>query len=384
MKNYLNNKFIKIFNKENSIKYFSPGRVNLIGEHIDYNGGHVFPAAISIGTYAAVLKRDDNLVRIYSDGYSKNISKFNLNNFKKSYKHKWLNYIKGVFNIFKKEDIKIKNGFDLYIYSTLPSGSGLSSSASLESLIITILNDFNNLNLTKEKKALLGQMVENKYLGLNSGIMDQFSIIAGLKDHAILLDTDSLKYEYVPFNLKDYTLLIINSNKKRGLTDSKYNERFFETKKALDILKNHYEINNLCELKSSELNNIKNYLNNDLLFKRVRHVITEEERVIRSKEYLENDNIIGFSKLLNDSHYSLKNDYEVTGLELDTLQSLLIKYQATGARMTGAGFGGCLIAVVKNDDISNLKINVSKEYEKLIGYKPSFYESDLSDGTKMV
>ncbi len=384
MEKYLKERFQKIFKYEEDLIYFSPGRVNLIGEHIDYNGGHVFPAAISIGTYGIVKRRKDFLVKIYSEGYSKNIISFNINNFVKSKKNKWLNYVKGVFYVLKEKNIKIPYGFDLFIKSTLPSGSGLSSSASLESLIITILDDMFDLKLSLEEKATIGMEVENKYLGVNSGIMDQFACLSGKKDHAILLNTHNLKYEYIPFNLNDYELIIVNTNKKRGLTDSKYNERFNETRKSLKILQNYYEINNLCELPSQELENIKKYLNNDILYRRTKHAILEEQRTMLSKKSLENNDILSFGRLLNESHESLKNDYNVTGKELDTLQNLLIKNNAVGARMTGAGFGGCVIAVILKDKLEDAITNVENEYYEIIGYKPSFYNITLSDGTKII
>ena len=241
-----------------------------------------------------------------------------------------------------------------------------------------------DLKLSLEEKATIGMEVENKYLGVNSGIMDQFACLSGKKDHAILLNTHNLKYEYIPFNLNDYELIIVNTNKKRGLTDSKYNERFNETRKSLKILQNYYEINNLCELPSQELENIKKYLNNDILYRRTKHAILEEQRTMLSKKSLENNDILSFGRLLNESHESLKNDYNVTGKELDTLQNLLIKNNAVGARMTGAGFGGCVIAVILKDKLEDAITNVENEYYEIIGYKPSFYNITLSDGTKII
>lgn len=381
MNDKLRNNFNKVFNYSTNNLYFSPGRVNLIGEHIDYNGGFVMPSAISYGTYGAVGIRKDLLVNIYSEGFTNEVYQFDINNFTKN--NDWADYIKGVFHILIEEGYQINQGIDLYINSTMPTNAGLSSSASLELLVIYILNDLFNLNIDKVKMSLLGKKVENDYVLVNSGIMDQFSVIMGRENHALLLNTDTLDYSYIPLNLNDYQLIIINTNKKRGLADSKYNERFSETRESLKILKETYDIENLCELNEEELPKIENLLPNNL-YKRTKHVITEQQRTIKSAKALKENNLKAFATYLNESHESLKEDYDVTGIELDTLTELAIKHGAIGARMTGAGFGGCIISLVNKDIIQGFSNNVELEYFNKIKIKPSFYVVDPSDGTKKI
>lgn len=383
MKDYLNKQFNHLFNRHDGISYFSPARVNLIGEHIDYNGGLVFPCALSFGTYGIIGRRDDAYVHVYSDTFSKSPYVFSIKSLIKDDEHSWADYIKGVLDSLEKRNYTIHYGFDLYIHGNMPYGAGLSSSASLESLIITMINDLYRLNLTLKEKALIGKDAENVFVGVKSGIMDQFAVLFGKKDYAILLNTETLNYSYVPIMLNDFKLIIVNTHKNRGLADSKYNIRFNECREALNLLKPIYLIENLCELKPSSLKMIQSILPNTL-YRRVRHVITEQQRTIDATLALKENDLKKFCELLNDSHNSLKNDYDVTGTELDTLQSLLITHGALGARMTGAGFGGCCIAIVHQDLFENMRINVTKEYEKIIGHSPSFYEAIPSNGTEMI
>src|SRR5690554_205902 len=382
MKQQLITQFKHIFNQTEGIPYFSPARINLIGEHIDYNGGHVLPCALSFGTYGIIAKRDDKLVRVYSHGFG-NMYTFNLEKFEKDEAYAWVDYIKGVLVALEKRNFNVTHGFDLFIHGNMPHGAGLSSSASLESLIVTMLDDMFNFNLSIETKALIGQDAENNYVGVNSGIMDQFAILAGKKDHAILLKTDDLSYRYAPLYLNDYKFLIVNTNKKRGLTDSKYNERFNETRQALRILKPIYLIEHLCELKPSILPSIEEKLS-ETIFKRVRHVITEQQRTLDAAKALIGNDLKAFGQLMIESHMSLKDDYDVTGIELDTLQSLLMEHGAIGARMTGAGFGGSCIAIVHESKITELTKKVTEGYTEKIGYTPSFLEAIISDGTSRI
>ncbi|WP_025725298.1 galactokinase [Acholeplasma granularum] len=379
MKQQLITNFYQLFNRTDGLTYFSPARVNLIGEHIDYNGGYVFPCALSIGTYGIIGKRNDNIINVSSHSFGK-MYQFSLDNLERDPLVSWADYIKGVIVALHKRGYKITHGFDLYIHGNMPYGAGLSSSASLESLIVVMLDDMFNLNISLEDKALIGQDAENNFVGVNSGIMDQFAVLAGKKNHAIMLNTNTLEYKYVPLELNDYRLLIVNTNKKRGLADSKYNERYKETRKALSILKPIYLISNLCELKPSILPQIKDLLD-DVIFKRVRHVVTEQDRTIKASNALINHNLEMFGELMIQSHESLKNDYDVTGIELDTLQSLLMKHGALGARMTGAGFGGSCVAIVNKDLVKDLTLKVLESYKEIIGYEPSFIETSVSDGT---
>lgn len=381
MRDILNSEFENIFNYQTNNFYFSPGRVNLIGEHIDYNGGLVMPAAISFGTYGAAALRDDFIVRIYSKGFTNKPYQFDINDIIKN--NDWADYIKGVFYILKAEGYKVNKGVDLYINSTMPTNAGLSSSASLELLVIFLLNDLFNLGINKVEMALLGKKVENEYVLVNSGIMDQFSVVMGKENHALLLNTETLEYSYIPLNFNNYQLIIINTNKKRGLSDSKYNERFNETRQSLAILQKTYKVDNLCQLEENELVKIKELLP-EVLYKRTKHVITEQQRTVASAKALKENDLKAFAKYLNLSHKSLKEDYDVTGVELDTLVDLAIKHGAIGARMTGAGFGGCIIAMVEKSKVNNFEKLVEEEYYKIIKTKPSFYVVDPSDGTKRI
>jgi len=383
MKNILINKFKDIFKRNDGQSYFSPARVNLIGEHIDYNGGFVFPCALSIGTYGIIAPRNDDTAQVCTNIFDTGIYRFSIKKLIKDPNNDWTDYIKGVLAALEKRNFNVSHGFDLYIHGNMPHGAGLSSSASLESLIVTMLDDMFKFDIALEQKALIGQDAENNFVGVNSGIMDQFAIIAGKKDHAILLNTENLSFRYTPLNLNDYRLLIVNTNKKRGLSDSKYNERFTETREALGVLKPIYLIENLCELKPNILPSIENILSN-ILYKRVHHVVTEQQRTLDAAKALINNDLETFGLLMNQSHESLKNDYDVTGLELDTLQALLLSHGAIGARMTGAGFGGSCIAVVHKDKVEQLRVNVQNSYTNIIGYSPTFIEATISDGTSKI
>ena len=381
MKNKLHQRFIDIYQRTDGQPYFSPARVNLIGEHIDYNGGYVFPCALSFGTYGIIGMRDDQIVRVYSHGFSEESESFSLNQLTKN--HTWVDYLKGVIYVLQKNGYNIPYGFDLYIEGNMPEGAGLSSSASVESLLLVMLNDMHQFGLDLKTLALYGKAVENEFIGVNSGMMDQFAVLNGKKDYALMLNTATLDFDYVPLFLDDYQLLVINTNKKRGLADSKYNERFSECQEALAILKPLYGISDLCNLSLAQLNQAKDKLT-PILYHRVHHCITEQERTIASAKALANQDIETFSKLLIESHMSLKNDYEVTGLELDTLVEETLKAGAVGARMTGAGFGGCIVSIIKKDQLNDIIDKVTIAYEDKIGYEPSFYVVNPSDGTHQI
>jgi len=379
----LNHAFKYHFHREDGIPFFSPGRVNLIGEHIDYNGGFVFPCAISYGTYGIAQKREDRLVHVYSESFSNHMYTFSLDELSKDKNDAWADYIKGSIKALSVHGYDIPYGIDLYLTSTMPMGAGLSSSASLEMLIITVFDHIFSLNISLKEKVLLGKYAENKFVGVNSGIMDQFAVVAGKKDHAMLLNTDTLAYEQIPLILKDYTLLIANTNKKRGLADSKYNERYAECQTSLNLLKPIYQIHHLCELSEEKLHEIQSVLDSTL-YRRTKHVIREQARTIRSAEALKKDDLLMFAKLMNESHNSLRDDYEVTGIELDTLQEALLSSGAIGARMTGAGFGGCVISIIPTHLITEVKRNANHVYKEKIGYEPTFYEVLPSEGTSLL
>lgn len=387
MKEEIEAKFKEIFGPEGRIKtYFAPGRVNLIGEHTDYNGGHVFPCALTMGTYATVRKREDNILNFYSTNFDElGIISSSLDSLTYSQKDNWTNYPKGVIWALKDENYNIGYGFDIVFTGTIPNGAGLSSSASLEVLTAFILNDMFKLNLSLTQMALIGQKAENKYVGVNCGIMDQFAIANGKKDNAIFLDTATLQYEYAPIILEDAKIVIMNTNKKRGLGDSKYNERRAECERGLADLQKELNIQALGELTEDEYEINKSLIESEIVQKRVKHAIYENQRTIKAVNALKENNLELFGKLMIDSHNSLSKDYEVTGIELDTLVEEALKQEGViGARMTGAGFGGCAVSIVKTSKIDKFIKNVEEGYKAKIGYNPDFYVVEIGDGPKIL
>ncbi|MCX6181040.1 MAG: galactokinase [Bacteroidetes bacterium] len=356
--------------------FFAPGRVNLIGEHIDYNGGNVLPCAIKLGITAVIRKNDSSTILMKSL-YTKGMVKVDLNEEINPINGDWGNYPKGVIAFLLQNGIEL-SGCSILFYSTLPAGSGLSSSASLEVLTAYSLLKINNQKINPIEIALLCQKVENEYIGVSCGIMDQFSVAMGKKDCAILLNCQSLKYEYVPLQLNEYSLVIMNSNKKRELASSKYNERKLECDTVLNDLQNHYSIANLCE---AQLYQLDFHIIDETLKRRARHVISENNRVNSAIDALQNNDIKQFGELLTASHLSLKNDYEVSGFELDTIVEESLKINGCiGARMTGAGFGGCAIALVATDVVDIFKEKVSATYYAKTNILPAFYESSIGAG----
>ncbi len=361
--------------------YYAPGRVNLIGEHIDYNGGLVFPAAISIGTYGVARLRDDQMIRLYSANYpDQGIVTVSLTNLDYQKDHGWANYAKGIFSFLIRMNQDIRYGIDLYVTGNLPTASGLSSSASLEVLVAYIANDLYHLKLSKIDIALMSQRVENEYMGMHCGIMDQLIIACGVKGKALLMNTATLEMTESNADFEGYKFIIMNTNYKRKTTDSKYNERVQECQQAKTILNQSFEFNHLCELKPSLLPTIQTLIQNEKIYRRVRHVITEQERTILAMEAMRAGDAKGFAKLLKESHESLKYDYEVTGVHLDTLVESAIRHGALGARVTGAGFGGCAIALVKTEFIETMKSSVSTDYRIITGLEATFYEVAFTDG----
>ena len=380
----LYNKFKNLFGYEAESKFFSPGRVNLIGEHTDYNGGHVFPCAIHRGTYALVKKRDDKKFRMYSENFENlGIIEFLLDNLVNEKKHKWVNYPKGVVRMFIEAGYKIDSGFDVLFYGNIPNGSGLSSSASIEIVTSIILKDLYHLDIDMVKMVKLSQKAENQFIGVNSGIMDQFAVGMGKKDNAILLDCNTLKYSYAPVILKDEVLVIGNTNKKRGLADSKYNERRAECEEALKDLQKELDIQSLGELSVEEFNKSEKLIKNEINRKRAKHAVYENQRTIKAQKELMEGNLKEFGRLMNESHVSLRDDYEVTGIELDTMVEIAWNQEGViGSRMTGAGFGGCTISIVKKNAVDKFIANVGKEYKERVGLNADFYVVNISDGAK--
>jgi len=363
--------------------YFAPGRVNLIGEHTDYNGGHVFPCALTIGTYMAARKRTDNKLNFYSMNFERTgVITSSLNEFIMGREHNWTQYPKGVMWAFMQKGYQFDKGFDIVIYGNIPNGSGLSSSASVEVVTGVMLKDmFGFDEITMTDIALYGQFSENRYNGVNCGIMDQFAIAMGKKDHAIFLDTADLSYTYAPLKLTGAKIVIACSNKKRGLGDSKYNERRSECETALAELQKVKDIKSLGELSSAEFEEIKDAIKSPIRMKRAKHAVYENERTIKAVEALQAGDVALFGKLMNASHVSLRDDYEVTGKELDALVDAAWKCSGViGSRMTGAGFGGCTVSIVETNAVDNFIAQVGKDYKNAIGYAATFYVVDIGEG----
>lgn len=386
IKSSLNTKFAEIFGPKQTAQYFSPGRINLIGEHTDYNGGHVFPASITYGTQGVATSRKDNKVLVYSTNFEDDgVISFTLNELDYDKQAGWANYVKGMILKLKETGYTFDHGFELLVEGTIPNGAGLSSSASLELLVGVVLEDLFDLAIDRLALVQTGKKVENEFIGVNSGIMDQFAIGFGEVDKAILLDTNTLKYEMVPVKLDGYAVVIMNTNKRRELADSKYNERRSECEEALKRLQTQLTIDALGDLDSETFEAHTDLINDDTLIRRARHAVTENQRTLEAKAELEKGNLAAFGKLLNASHYSLRHDYEVTGIELDTLVDAAQKQEGVlGARMTGAGFGGCAIALVKEENIPEFENNVYDAYLKVVGYAPEFYVAHIGNGTTKI
>ena len=376
-------KFKELFGADGDIRvYFAPGRVNLIGEHTDYNGGHVFPCALTIGTYMAARKRDDRKLRFYSMNFENlGVVESSLDEFTPDPDGLWTNYPMGVMWAFEGRGMKLESGLDIVLFGNIPNGSGLSSSASLEVVTGYMLKDIYGFDVTNQDLALIGQYSENKFNGVNCGIMDQFAIAMGKAGHAIFLDTATLKYEYAPIKLENAKIVISCSNKKRGLGDSKYNERRSECEKALAELQKVVSIDALGDLTEVQFEEHKDAIKEEVCVRRAKHAVYENQRTIKAVEALKNNDVALFGKLMNESHVSLRDDYEVTGIELDTLVEEAWKIDGViGSRMTGAGFGGCTVSIVKDEAVDTFIKEVGAAYEKKIGYAADFYVVEIGDG----
>ncbi|RPA59844.1 galactokinase [Aerococcus agrisoli] len=382
----LNQAFTAIFDTQADATFFSPGRINLIGEHTDYNGGHVFPAAISLGTYGAARKRDDQIFRFYSANFEdEGIIEVNLNELVFAKEDSWTNYPKGVIKFLQEAGHTIDTGFDLYVYGNIPNGAGLSSSASLELLTGIIAEELYDLTLERLDLVKIGKKTENDFIGLNSGIMDQFAIGMGADKRAIYLDTNSLDYELVPLDLADNVIVIMNTNKRRELADSKYNERRTECETALAELNQELNIDSLGAIDANTFDQYAYLIKDANRLKRARHAVWENQRTALARQALQTGDLAEFGRLINASHVSLEHDYEVTGIELDTLAHTAWAQEGVlGARMTGAGFGGCGIAIVAKDKVDDFQDQVGKVYTETIGYPPQFYIAEISTGARVL
>lgn len=370
----LRSKFNEVFKKE-KLYFFAPGRVNLIGEHTDYNGGHVFPCALSFGTHCVFCKRDDKKVRLYSLNFpEKGIIDADLSTISYDKKQDWANYPLGVIKTLQNHGYNINQGFELMFWGDIPNGAGLSSSASIELATAVAMNKVFNLYIPQVELVKFCQEAENKFVGMNCGIMDQFAIGMGKEGCAVLLDCNMLNYEYAPLDLKGVSIVIMNTNKRRELADSKYNERRSECERALKELQRKLPIKSLGDLSIDEFEKNKELITNPTDRKRAKHAVYENQRTLQAVERLKAGDLKTFGKLMNESHISLRDDYEVTGKELDTLAEAAWQQPGVlGARMTGAGFGGCAIALVQDADVKHFIDNVGKIYREKTGLQADFY-----------
>ena len=388
MKEQLIKAFRELFGEEGELHvYFAPGRVNLIGEHTDYNGGHVFPCALTIGTYAVARRREDRKTRFYSQNFPKSgVVETSLDDLTPYEAAGWTNYPKGVMWAFEGRGYKLPSGIDMLIYGNIPNGSGLSSSASLEVLTGTVLRDlfgFDDLSMTD--LALIGQYSENNYNGMNCGIMDQFASAMGKKDHAIFLDTSDLSYEYASVKLEDAKIVITNSKVKHSLVSSAYNDRRKECETALKELQKVMDVPSLGALTEDEFEAKKDAIQSEVRQRRAKHAVYENQRTIKAVEALKNNDIERFGALMNASHVSLRDDYEVSCEEIDVLVELAWKIEGVvGSRITGGGFGGCTVSIVKNDAVDTFIEQVGNGYREKTGHEAEFYVVEIGDGARVL
>jgi galactokinase len=378
--NFLEKFFEKYGNRKiKPVLFFSPGRVNLIGEHTDYNGGFVFPCALNYGTYLLIRRIEENFLRFSTINFNED-SEVELKGLFLNTAKRWINYPLGVINEFLKRDINI-SGLEVLYYGDVPNGAGLSSSASIEMVTAVALNDLFNSGFGTLDLVKMSQKAENEFVGMNCGIMDQFAVGFGKKNNAIFLNCHTLSHENVPLILNDNSLIITNTNKRRGLTDSKYNERRSECDKAVEFLQQYKPIINLSELNTGEIHLLEKYIKDPVVVRRAKHVISENGRVVEALKVLKENNIIRFGELMNQSHDSLKDDYEVTGFELDTLVYEGRKLPGViGSRMTGAGFGGCTVSIVRKSYSAKFMTELSDIYQNKTGLVPEFYQPEIVDG----
>lgn len=387
MKELVLNKFEELFGDVNGVNvYFAPGRVNMIGEHTDYNGGHVFPCALTIGTYAAVRKRADRKLNFYSMNFEElGVIETSLDDLTPSDAAGWTNYPKGVMWAFAERGMKMDCGLDIVLNGNIPNGSGLSSSASLEVLTGYYLKDLYGFDVTNIDLAKIGQYSENNFNGMNCGIMDQFASAMGKKDHAIFLDTADLSYEYAPLMLDGAKIVVTNSNVKHSLVNSEYNVRRSECEKALEELQTVVKINGLGDLTEEQFEANKSAIKDEVRVKRAKHAVYENQRTIRAVEALKNNDLKLFGELMNASHVSLRDDYQVSCDEIDVLVEEAWKVEGViGSRITGGGFGGCTVSIVKDEAVENFKEKVSTAYKERVGKQADFYVVEIGDGPSRV
>ena len=381
--NLLLKEFYQRFGNEN-VKpelYFAPGRVNLIGEHTDYNGGYVLPCAISHGTYLLVRRIDEPVVRFSTTNFEFKAD-VPLAQLHVKQPEKWINYPLAVMDQFAKLDVKIE-GMEMLYSGNIPNGAGLSSSASIEMVTAVAIGHLYNVDMTLVEMAKLSRRAENEFVGMNCGIMDMFAIGMGKKNGALFLNCRTYEYDVISADIAGYSLVIMNTNKRRGLTDSKYNERVAECQAALTALSADRPLIDLSDLSLSEFESLQHLITDEVVRKRAYHVISENARVLAAVDALKANRVAEFGQLMNASHDSLRDNYEVTGFELDTIVDEARKISGViGARMTGAGFGGCAIALVKTEKVNEFCSTVGANYEAKTSLKPDFYVAEIGDGAR--
>ena len=385
MKQKLYDKFAELFGATDDAHfYFAPGRVNLIGEHTDYNGGHVFPCALTLGTYGVARKREDRLMHFYSCNLDEiGVVETSLDDLTNKDCYDWANYPLGVVWTFSEKGYKLDTGFDMVIWGNIPNGAGLSSSASLEVLTGIMLRDTFGFDISMVDLALIGQYSENNFNGMNCGIMDQFASAMGKKDCAIFLDTNTLHYEYAPVKLPDARIVITNSKVKHSLVSSAYNDRRRESETALKDLQTVMDIKTLGDLTEEQFEAHKDAIKDPICQKRAKHAVYENQRTIHAVEALKANDIVTFGKLINESHISLRDDYETSCEETDILAELAWQIPGVyGSRITGGGFGGCTVSIVKNDAIDTFIDKVGSVYKEKTGHTAEFYVVDIGDGAR--
>ena len=383
MKEQVVKKFAELFGGEGDIRtYFAPGRVNLIGEHTDYNGGHVFPCALTMGTYAAARKREDSVLRFYSMNFEDvGVVETSLDDLVCKDEAGWTNYPKGVVWAFGEKGYHVPSGMDIVISGDIPNGSGLSSSASLEVLMGVILRDLFGFEVSQVEIAQIGQYSENNFSGMNCGIMDQFASAMGKKDCAIFLNTADLSYEYASVKLEHARIVIANSNVKHSLVGSEYNVRRQQCESALKQLQSVVSIETLGDLDIEGFEAVKGAVADPVEQRRAKHAVYENQRTLDAVKALKENDIAAFGKLMNASHVSLRDDYEVSCPEMDILAEEAWKVPGVlGSRMTGGGFGGCTVSIVENDQVDTFIETVGSAYEKRTGIKADFYVVDIGQG----
>ena len=383
----LKEKFNQVFAADHTPRIFAaPGRVNLIGEHTDYNGGHVFPCALSFNTYALTAKRNDGKIRLFSADFEhKGIMEADLSRIAYDKAQDWANYPLGVLWVLLKREYPITNGFDILFCGDVPRGAGLSSSASIELATAVALNALFDLRIPNFELSKIGQEAENKFVGMNCGIMDQFASAMGKENHAILLDCNTLNYRYAPLDLDGVYILLCNTNKPHNLIESKYNERRSQCEHALSQLQEQLPIKALGELSEETFEKYKNFITDPVERKRAKHAVYENQRALLAVQKLQEGNLASFGKLMNASHISLRDDYEVTGPELDAMAAAAWEQPGVlGARMTGGGFGGCVVALVQKENVETFKNNVARIYQAKTGYKPDFYIASAGAGAREI